>query len=176
MEIPVLSHAAAEPSAWVARWAREIHPAGTVLDLACGSGRHASWLAARGHPVLAVDIDCSRLPSHPLIQPLQADLEAEAWPLAGRVFDAVVVTNYLYRPHFQHLLEQVAPGGLLIYETFAQGNERFGRPRNPDHLLAPGELRERTRNGFIELGFEEGEFQAPRPAVIQRICARRKLA
>lgn len=173
MEIPLVSHAPAAPSAWVLRWAAEIAPASRVLDLACGSGRHAQWLAEAGHEVLAVDIDCSRLPAHPRITPLQVDLEGPDWPLAGREFAAVVVTNYLYRPYFAAQLALVAPGGLLIYETFALGNERFGRPRNPDHLLLPGELRERTREQFEALGFEEGEFQEPRPAVIQRICARR---
>jgi SAM-dependent methyltransferase len=122
VEIPVVSHVVAEPSPWVVRWAQEIRSRGRVLDLACGAGRHAVFLAEQGHWVLAVDLDCSRLPVRENIEPLQVDLEGPDWPLAGRQFDAVVVTNYLYRPHFDALLALVAPGGLLIYETFAQGH------------------------------------------------------
>ena len=107
------------------------------------------------------------------IRTLQADAENDAWPLTGQVFDAVVVTNYLHRPRFDALLECVKPGGALIYETFAQGNERYGRPSNPDFLLAPGELKQRLAGQFEVLGFEEGEVALPRPAVIQRICGRR---
>jgi hypothetical protein len=107
------------------------------------------------------------------ITPVVADLEQETWPLAGRAFDAVTVTNYLYRPHFDALLDCVAPGGLLIYETFMAGNERFGKPSNPDFLLAPDELLQRVAGKFSVLAFEQGEVEAPKPAMVQRICARR---
>lgn len=165
------------PSAWVVRWASAITPSGRVLDLACGSGRHARWLAGQGLRVMAVDIDLGRLGQVPAtVTTLQADLEREAWPLAGQRFDAVVVTNYLHRERFDLLLDCIGPCGLLIYETFALGNERFGKPSNPDYLLAPGELLQRVRPGFEVLGFEEGEVAYPRPAVTQRICARRVIA
>ncbi|MBL8518838.1 MAG: class I SAM-dependent methyltransferase [Betaproteobacteria bacterium] len=162
------------PSAWVKRWSDLVPPGADVLDLACGAGRHSRCLASRGCRVWAVDVDVSRFSDVPAGVTLsQADLEADVWPLTGRDFDAVVVTNYLHRARFGELLDCVRPGGLLIYETFAVGNERFGRPANPDFLLRPGELRERVRGAFAILGFDEGEVAHPRPAVAQRICARR---
>lgn len=146
-----------------------------MLDFACGAGRHARWLAGRGIEVLAVDIDLGRLGQLPApVSTLQADLESGPWPFVERRFDAVVVTNYLYRDRFDLLLDCVRPGGLLIYETFAMGNERFGKPSNPNFLLQTGELRRRVSGHFEELGFEEGEVSVPRPAVTQRICARRR--
>jgi SAM-dependent methyltransferase len=165
-------------SGWVTRWAALLPEGSSVLDLACGAGRHARWLAARGHEVLAVDIDGSRFRQVPLgVSLLEADLEATGvWPLAGRVFDAVVVANYLHRERFADLITNVMPGGLLIYETFAQGNERFGKPSNPAYLLAPGELPRHLGDEFEVLGFEDVEVERPRPAVVQRICARRQAA
>jgi SAM-dependent methyltransferase len=162
------------PSAWVRRWAERIPAGGRVIDLACGSGRHARWLAARGHPVEAVDRDpalLAALRGVAGVTPRCADLEAGPWPYSGQHFAAIVVVNYLHRPLFPHILAAVADGGVLIYETFAEGNERFGRPRNPDFLLRHGELLDVTRCALRVLGYEDIEVQEPRPAMIQRICA-----
>lgn len=166
----------AKPSAWVTRFASLIRAGGEVLDFACGSGRHARWLAARDLRVEAVDRDTAALE---LVQGLAgvtvrvADLEAGPWPYGGRSFDAVVVTNYLYRPNLDRLLACVAPAGVLIYETFMQGNERFGKPANPDFLLRPGELSSMLGEGWAVVAFEQGEVELPRPAMVQRICALR---
>lgn len=155
------------PSAWVARWApRVVH--GPVLDLACGGGRHSRFFKDLGFPVVAVDREPIEMEG---IRFVKADLEnGSPWPLPGERFGAVVVTNYLHRPLFPHLAASLAGGGVLIYETFMLGNERFGRPSNPEFLLRPGELREAFA-GLQELGFEEGEFESPKHAMIQRICA-----
>jgi len=163
---------AAAPSRWVVRFAAHIAPEAPVLDVACGSGRHARLLLARGHPVTAVDRDLSELeppPGTPGLEAIAADLEAAPWPFAGRTFGAVVVTNYLHRPLFPHLIAALAPGGLLIYETFARGNERFGRPRNPAHLLEEGELIARVWGRLRILAYESNDWE--RRAVVQRLCA-----
>lgn len=157
------------PSAWVMRWAALIRAGGTVLDVAAGHGRHTRSLAALGLQVTAVDVDISALTDTPA-EVIAADLEAGAWPFTGRTFDAVVVTNYLHRPHFPYLLDSLAENGVLIFETFGQGNERLGRPRNPDFLLAPGELLQAFKRLTV-VAYEHGEEQASRPAVRQRICA-----
>lgn len=163
---------AAEPSAWVARWARHI-PSGRVLDVACGNGRHAAYLASLGHHVEAVDIDLSNVADEvrhlPNVALRQADLENAPWPYGAAEFAGVVVTRYLHRPLFPVLLESLVTGGVLIYETFAAGNERFGRPRNPDFLLQPGELLERVRGRLRVVAYEEGVEEGL--AVVQRICA-----
>ncbi len=156
------------PSPWVMRWAPLIRPGGRVLDLAAGHGRHTRALAALGFQMTAVDIDVSALADAPAAV-IAADLETGEWPLTG-MFDGIVVANYLHRPHFPHLVESLAEGGVLIFETFGQGNERLGRPRNPDFLLAPGELL-RACERLSVVAYEHGEEQAPRPAVRQRICA-----
>lgn len=164
----------AASSAWVARFAPQVPSGASVLDLACGGGRHARLFAARGCRVEAVDRDAAalaQLQGVAGVTPVVADLEQEAWPLAGRTFDAVVVTNYLYRPHFDALLDCVAPGGLLIYETFMVGNERFGKPSNPAFLLSPDELLQRVAGRFSVIAFEQGEVAEPKPAMVQRICA-----
>jgi SAM-dependent methyltransferase len=165
-----------QASAWVVRFAPLI-PQGEVLDLACGGGRHAHLLAALGHPVLAVDRDAQALASAAgqRIVTRQIDLEAEdaSWPFAAERFAGIVVTNYLHRPLFAHLLRSLAPGGILIYETFAQGNEQFGKPSNPLFLLKPGELLDVIANigsGFHVLAFEDGYVDMPRSAIVQRIC------
>ena len=166
--------APAAPSAWVVRFAPLIAHGGTVLDLACGSGRHARWLAARGLRVEAVDRDAAalaQLAEVPGIEPRVADLEDGPWPYAGCRFDAVIVTHYLHRPRFDALLACVAPGGVLIYETFMRGHERFGRPARADFLLAPHELLTRVAADFSVVAFEQGEVAGARPAVLQRICA-----
>ena len=150
-------------------------PAGrTALDLACGGGRHARWLAARGVRVTAVDRDAAAIAALapvPGVEALCADLEGAPWPLAARAFDAVIVTNYLHRPLFDAIADAVAPGGRLVYETFALGQARFGRPANPDFLLAPGELLRAFGGRFHILSFEDG-IDA-RPARVQRLAALR---
>ncbi len=167
--------ALAEPSRWVVSWSRLIPPGGAVLDVAAGGGRHARWLAARGHPVVALERDPAALDALREIAGVdarEADLEGAPWPLpAGAQFAAVVVTHYLHRPLWPHLIDALAPGGVLIYETFAQGNETVGKPSNPAFLLAPGELLEAVRGRLTVVAFEDGFVAAPREAFIQRICA-----
>jgi SAM-dependent methyltransferase len=164
------------PSPWIARFLSLFPPAGEVLDLACGAGRHTALLAARGHPVLAIDRDVGQLgalAAAPNVTALAADLEGPAgWPLGRGCFSGVVVTNYLHRPLLPAIVASVAPGGLLLYETFARGNERFGRPANPDFLLQPGELLAAVAGRLVVLAYEHGQVATPRPAVIQRIAAR----
>ncbi|HET9664253.1 MAG TPA: class I SAM-dependent methyltransferase [Burkholderiales bacterium] len=167
-------HYLEEPSAWVRLWAEYIPPGGRVLDLACGSGRHARWLAARGHTVEAVDRDAAalaELASAPGITTRCADLEGGPWPYAGETFAGIVVVNYLHRPLFPHLLAALAAGGALIYETFAAGNERYGRPGNPNFLLRPGELLDVVRGSLRVIAYEDLFVSEPRPAMMQRICA-----
>ena len=166
------------PSPWVARFAPLVAPAGAVLDVACGAGRHTRLFLARGHPVTAIDRDTGRLSDLAAaagLDALDADLEAAPWPLPARTFAGVVVTNYLHRPLFPRLIEALAPGGALIYETFAAGNEAYGRPRNPDHLLRPGELLDAFAAALSVAAYEHGTTTAgTRPAVRQRICAVKK--
>ena len=145
------------------------------MDLACGGGRHTRFLAARGLRVCAVDRDANALQTLSEVAgvtTLHADLEKDAWPLPQARFDGVVVTNYLHRPLFPRILHALAPSGVLIYETFAVGNERFGKPSNPAFLLRPGELLEVARLGGLRVvAYENLEVTAPKPAMIQRICA-----
>lgn len=167
-------HAALAPSAWVRRFAGLVPATGAVLDLACGGGRHARLFLERGHKVTAVDIDVSGvadLKADPRAEILAADLENAPWPLAGRRFAGVVVTNYLWRPLLPLIVAAVAPGGALIYETFARGNERFGKPSNPDFLLADGELLRAVEGRLRVVAYECLEVAEPRPAVVQRIAA-----
>jgi SAM-dependent methyltransferase len=167
----------AGPSPWVERFAGLVPPAGPVADIACGGGRHGRLFLDQGHPVLFADRDVSGvadLARRPGVEILQADFEGgAAWPLAGRRFAGVIVTNYLWRPILPRIIELVAPDGLLLYETFALGNEAFGRPRNPDFLLGPGELFEAVRGKLDVLAYEQCVMGAPKPAVIQHIAARR---
>jgi SAM-dependent methyltransferase len=168
------------PAAAIARWAALVPAGGAVLDVAAGSGRHARLFAQRGHRVLALDRDVAALrelaASVPGIDVLQADLEGAPWPLVGRTFGAVVVVDYLWRPLLPALVASVAPGGVLLYETFMVGHERLGRPRNPDFLLRPGELPDAVRGALEVLEHEEGPEGEPRVAVRQRLCARRPRA
>lgn len=176
------THLATEtPSAWIARFAPLI-PKGEVLDLACGSGRHARLLADAGRTVLAVDRDENALArvSGPNIRPFQHDLEQDtgqgaSWPFEANRFAGIVVTNYLHRPLFEGIFASLAPNGVLLYETFAIGNARFGKPSNPAFLLRPGELLEVVRvysaGALRTIAFEDGYVDRPKPAMVQRICA-----
>ncbi len=163
------------PSPWVERFAPLVPAGSAVLDVACGGGRHARLFLGRGHAVTAVDIDISRLgptAGESGLTVIEADLEGGGpWPLKDAQFGGVVVTNYLHRPLIPALIAAVASGGVLIYETFARGNERFGKPRNPDHLLEAGELLEAVRGKLQVIAYEDVELSEPRPAMIQRICA-----
>ncbi|MFA6312858.1 MAG: class I SAM-dependent methyltransferase [Sterolibacterium sp.] len=162
------------PSPWVTRFAPLIAPGGTVLDLACGSGRHARCLAGLGFAVEAVDRDAAAveaLRDLPGINARCADLEGGPWPFGGYHFDGVIVTNYLWRPLFPQLMATLGAGGMLIYETFMVGNELFGKPSNPAYLLRRDELRHIVHHHLEIIAFEQGEISAPRPAVVQRLCA-----
>ena len=169
-------HAQAAPSAWVRRWLLFAPARGDALDVACGEGRHAHMLAALGYRVHAVDRDARALASltgSAGVVPIAADIENGPWPYAGSTFDIIVVTNYLFRPLLPVLVDSVAPGGVLLYETFAAGNERLGRPSNPAFLLRPGELLEAVRGRLRVIAYEDLEVADPRPAMVQRICAMR---
>jgi SAM-dependent methyltransferase len=165
-----------QPSPWVRRFVPLIRQGGRVLDLAAGGGRHTRLLLDMGFAVTAVDRDVTELRS--LVggrcEIREIDLEtgdpAAAMAALGGFYDGVVVTNYLHRPLFAGIAAALAPDGVLIYETFAAGNERFGRPRNPDFLLRPGELLDAFA-GLTIVAFEQGEVSLPRPAVIQRVAA-----
>lgn len=171
------SHFDLPPSTWVRRWLGWIRPGGAVLDVACGSGRHAKLLASLGFEVDAVDRDPALFAGvPPRVSLLGADLEAGPWPYAGRRFDAIVVTNYLHRPLLPVLAGSLERGGILIYETFAQGNARFGKPSNPAFLLAPGELLEAFRERLHVIAYEDLVVDDPRPAAVQRLCARFSLS
>lgn len=168
------------PSEWVMRWAHLAHPGGKVLDLASGHGRHARFFAARGYEVTACDIDPNALASLaglPGITTLQADLEnGGPWPFLPGTFDAVVVCNYLHRPLFANIADALAPGGVLIYETFLTGNERYGKPSNPRFLLGRDELLAAFASRLVVAGYEQGLSERGKPALIQRVCAVRSEA
>ncbi|CAN0470151.1 unnamed protein product [Discosporangium mesarthrocarpum] len=167
-------HGGDTPSPWVVRFSPLL--AGPALDLACGNGRHVRWLRRRGIAVTAVDRDISGLAdlaADPGTEIIAADLEADiaGWPLADRRFASVIVTNYLWRPLLPTIVAAVAQGGTLVYETFARGNEAFGKPSNPDFLLAPGELLDAVRGDLQIVAYEHGLVDTPRPAAVQRLCA-----
>jgi SAM-dependent methyltransferase len=172
-------HGFEPPSAWVKRWSHLVAPGGIVLDVACGHGRHARWFHELNHPLAVVDRAQAAIDSIAAAIPadaceaLVADIENDPWPFSGRQFAAVIVTNYLWRPLFPALLGCLAPGGVLIYETFTQGNETVGKPSRPDFLLRPGELLEVCR-ALRVVAFEDGFQQATdgsAPRFIQRIAA-----
>ncbi|MBD24125.1 MAG: SAM-dependent methyltransferase [Candidatus Marinimicrobia bacterium] len=168
------TNAAIPPSPWIVRFSALIKQGGCVLDVAAGHGRHAWMLHGAGFQVVAVDIDISGLEyleNKPKIEIMAADLESTHWPLEGRLFDGIVVTNYLYRPHFPQLISALNHGGVLIFETFGAGNEYFGRPRNPNFLMKPGELLNLLTPHLHIVAYEHGEETTPRPSVRQRICA-----
>ena len=175
---PHTPHNLTAPSPWVVRWAAELPAGASVLDVACGSGRHVRLLAGRGLRVTGIDRDAVALDGLAgIAETVVADIENGPWPLpAGVAFDAVVVTNYLHRPLWPQLLAAVAPGGRLIYETFAAGNETVGKPSNPAFLLAPGELLDAVRGQLRVVGYEDGFLASPRNAYVQRICAVRERA
>jgi SAM-dependent methyltransferase len=173
-------HRSLVPSAWIERFAYLVPAGGDVLDVAAGAGRHVRLLVALGHRVIALDRETGRLAENlagagEKVEVVAADLEdGSPWPLAGRRFAGVVVTNYLYRPLLPTLVASVDVGGALLYETFALGNERFGRPSNPDFLLRPGELLEAVRGELEVIAYECLDVTMPRPAAVQRIAAVRR--
>jgi SAM-dependent methyltransferase len=172
--LPNAHDAIAKPSSWVMRFAPLIPQNGVVLDLACGSGRHSKLLANLAYSVLAVDQDISAIETiqSASIIPKCLNLEQDTWPLYGASFSGIVVTNYLYRPHIDSLPELLEDGGILIYETFAQGNEQFGKPSNPKFLLNSGELLAfAARHGLKVLAYEDIYVDDPKPAMVQRLCA-----
>ncbi|MDB5825967.1 MAG: SAM-dependent methyltransferase [Variovorax sp.] len=161
------------PSAWIVRWAHLVPAGGRILDVACGAGRHMRWFAQRGHPVTGVDRAPEAVESAARWgRAVEADIEAGPWPFAEESFDAVVVTNYLWRPRLPDIVAAVAPGGVLLYETFAAGNETIGKPSRPDFLLQPGELIAAC-SGLRVVAYEHGyEATAPHFArFVQRIAA-----
>lgn len=168
-------HASLAPSPWIARFAALVPTGARVLDLACGEGRHARLFAVRGCRVVAVDRDpaaLARLADVATIDARTLDLETGAWPLAGERFDAIVVANYLHRPLFPHLAAALVPDGVLLYETFARGNEAYGRPSNPAFLLERDELLARLHPPLTVVAFEQGRVHgAGRDAVVQRLAA-----
>jgi SAM-dependent methyltransferase len=173
--LPAGGHGSEAPSAWVQRWSHLVPAGGPVLDVACGLGRHMRWFAARNHPVVGVDRSAEAIAAvaH-LGEALVADIENGPWPFAGRGFAGVVVTNYLWRPLLPTLVASLAAGGVLIYETFAAGNETVGKPSRPDFLLQPGELLQACASLRI-VAFEDGFMTGPE-RFIQRIVAVRPAA
>lgn len=165
-------HGTEDPSAWVRRWSHLVPPGGAVLDVACGRGRHMRWFREHGHPITGVDRDVQAVEAVAgLGEALCADIENGPWPFAGRHFAAVVVTNYLWRPLLPAIVHAVAPGGVMLYETFAQGNETVGKPSRPDFLLRPGELLEACA-ALRVVAYEDGFLEDP-PRFVQRIAALR---
>jgi SAM-dependent methyltransferase len=167
-------HAADAQDGWVVRFAPLVRAGGRVLDLACGSGRHTRLFHGLGHPVTAVDRDGTALAALAAdgIETVAADLEdGSPWPLAAQRFAGIVVVNYLHRPLLRAILDTLECGGVLIYRTFATGNERFGRPSNPAFLLRPGELLDAVAGRLTVIAYEHGTVEEPRPAVVQRLCA-----
>jgi SAM-dependent methyltransferase len=162
------------PSAWLQRWVGLIPPGGRVLDLACGSGRHAVFLAGLGYRVTAVDRDLglsAAVRDTPGVTWLAHDLEVGEWPFADGIWQGVVAVNYLHRPLLPQLVAGLASGGALIYATFAHGQQRYGRPRNPHHLLMPGELLELARGRLHVVAYEDVEVPGPIPSRRQRLAA-----
>jgi SAM-dependent methyltransferase len=174
-----LGHDQLAPSAWVCRFAHLIVADGAVLDLACGHGRHARYLAGLGYRVEALDRDSAALGTLDGVAGVStrcADLESAPWPYDAGRFDGIVVTNYLHRPLVAAMLEALRPGAVFIYETFAAGNEKLGRPSNPEFLLRPYELLQWVEGRLNVLAFEQGLVGRPRLVVLQRICAVRRRA
>ncbi len=182
----LVKHGSGEPSGWVQRWSHLVPIGGTVLDIACGHGRHMAWFAGRGHAVTGVDRSPEAIEAvRHLGDAVLADIENAPWPwvrstgdvqpkpgtcaTVARTFDAVVVTNYLWRPLLPTIAQSVAPGGILIYETFSAGNETVGKPSRPDFLLRPGELL-RAFDALRVVAYEEGFIEQP-ARFVQRLTA-----
>jgi len=166
----LMAHGTEAPSAWVQRWAHLVQPNSQVLDVACGRGRHMRFLASLGHHLTGIDRDPEAIAAVAALgEAVQADIENGPWPLPERTFDAVIVTNYLWRPLMPHILASLAPEGVLIYETFAAGNESVGKPSRPDFLLKPGELLTHCQ-GLHIVAYEEGFLDLPE-RFVQRIVA-----
>ncbi len=176
----IIVNSVGEASDWIKRWSHLVPPHGSVLDIACGRGRHMAWFAGRGHAVTGVDRSSDAIDAvRHLGEAVLADIENEPWPLmqgthvksgmTPRTFDAVVVANYLWRPLLPTITQSVAPGGVLIYETFAEGNQTVGKPSRPDFLLQPGELL-RAFSQFRVIAFEEGFIDQP-AHFVQRLTA-----
>ncbi|MDB5732487.1 MAG: SAM-dependent methyltransferase [Variovorax sp.] len=160
------------PSPWIVRWSHLVAAGGTVLDVACGAGRHMRWFQRRGHAVTGVDRAPTALEAAAAFgRTVLADIENDPWPFEGERFDAVVVTHYLWRARLPDIVASVAPGGVLLYETFGAGNEAFGKPSRPDFLLQPGELL-RACEGLQVVAYENGLLHGP-ARVVQRIAALR---
>ena len=163
-------HGLTAPSDWIRRWSHLVPAGGSVLDLACGQGRHMRWFIERNHPVTGIDKAQEAIVSIAYLgEAICADIEAGPWPLPGRRFDCVVVTNYLWRPLLPTIVDSVAPGGVLLYETFACGNETVGRPARPDFLLRPGELLSACTPLRV-VAYEDGFLDGP-ARFVQRITA-----
>ena len=171
---PAPIHGTEPPSLWVQRWSHLVPAGATVLDIACGHGRHMRWFAGRGHAVVGVDRSPDAVAAvADLGQAVLADIESGPWPLAGRCFGGVIVANYLWRPLLPTIVASVAPGGILIYETFATGNETVGKPSRPDFLLRPGELLDACE-GLQVVAYENG-FTEPPARFVQRVAAVRRV-
>ncbi|MBW8830618.1 MAG: class I SAM-dependent methyltransferase [Burkholderiales bacterium] len=167
-------HSHLDPSAWVQRWSHLVPQGGTVLDVACGSGRHVRWFYRHHCRVTGVDRDATAIASLAgFAETVLADIEAGPWPFPGRRFDAVIVTNYLWRPLLPTIVDSVAEGGVLIYETFTQGNETVGKPSNPDFLLRQQELLQAVAGCLRVIAFEDG-FMGEPSRFVQRIAAVRE--
>ena len=166
-------HATQAPSPWVQRWSHLVPAGGPVLDIACGHGRHMRWFAQRGHAVTGIDRDPDAIAAvQPFGRAVAADIENGPWPLPGETFAGVVVTNYLWRAVFPQVLASVAEGGVLLYETFADGNESVGKPSRPDFLLRHGEL-PALCTGLRIVAYEDGFLPEPE-RFVQRIAAVRE--
>jgi len=166
------------PSSWIVKFAPLIKSQGLVLDLACGSGRHAKWLAQQGYQVDALDRDpiaTSSMQGIDGIRIQQTDLETTEPPSFEHSYDGIIVSRYLHRPLLTSLATILKPGGILIYETFMRGNERYGKPSNPDFLLMPDELLNTYSPLLNIISFEQGEVVEPKPAMLQRICAQKNI-
>lgn len=168
-------HDLSAPSEWIVRWSHLLAPGATVLDVACGAGRHMRWFAGRGHPITGVDRSPEAIEAAGAFgRTVAADIESGPWPFAGQAFGAVIVTNYLWRPRMADIVAAVAPGGVLLYETFAAGNETVGKPSRPDFLLQPGELLAACA-GLRVVAYEDGFISEPE-RFVQRIAAIRPAA
>ncbi|MBI06025.1 MAG: SAM-dependent methyltransferase [Rhodospirillaceae bacterium] len=178
MRHSIPNHRHGRPSPWITRFASKIASGSKVLDLACGNGRHSRYLLRLGHTVTACDINISALTDikdEARLEIIACDLENSPWPFGDRHFAAIIITNYLHRPLFPDVVATLAPAGLLLYETFAAGNEAFGRPRNPKYLLKRGELISGILDNLTIIAYEDVTIDTPHPACVQRVCARNSI-